>query len=239
MNKRIVVLLLAGLVSAHAWPAGDATASVTRQEDRGGQRKPAPIVDQPYSATHTMTIRRHKPDGEATTHEVVTKMYRDSDGRTRRDMFDSDGEPTHSIVTGLDDMVLVLDHRNRLVSTGGVARHAPVYRDRKARLAAPAGVADRTAARPVVEQLGEREIEGVTATGEIRKHRIGKDGDSSEVTTETWMSRELGIALYVRNSRPNEESIVAVSGLDRREPDPALFAAPDDYRPRALTLGRD
>jgi hypothetical protein len=242
MNKCYLPLLLAGLLSASAWSAPDAgsAAPAARQADQtrqAQQSRRTPITGLPYSATHTMTVNRALPDGERFTREVVTKLYRDSAGRTRRDMLGSDGEPVHSIITGADDLVLLLDHRNKVVSRGGVRRHEPVRRERgEERPALLEGSGD-AANHFAVEPLGEREIEGMAATGHLVRHTIAIGGESVEVTSESWVSKELGIALYSRHSDPKGESTVAISELDRGEPDPALFGAPEDYRPQALKPG--
>jgi hypothetical protein len=107
-----------------------------------------------------------------------------------------------------------------------------------ARAPVVAATARSAAYRPVVEQLGERDIEGVTATGLLTRHHIGNDAGGFELTAETWFARELGIALYTKHTDPMGEAVIAISDLDQSEPDPVLFGVPDGYRPRASKRAR-
>lgn len=232
MNKHFLAVLLAGLASANAWPA-DAGARAPAAQAVQKEGRPL-ILDQPYSAMHTLTARRQRPDGGEFFNETVTKLYRDSEGRMRRDMLDSDGQPLHSLITDTDGSVIVLNHRNRTISTGSASQHPPARRGPNADVAqvtmAREAAVPAPAAAPVVRQLGEREMEGVTATGKVTKWRIGKGAAAPEMTTESWISKELGLTLYVKNVDAKGESVIAISDLDRSEPDPALFAAPGDYQ---------
>ena len=223
MNTRFIAILLAGLLSANAWPA-DAGAAFSADRPAAPAGRPL-IVDQPYSATHTSTMRRQQRDGAESAHRTVTKLYRDSAGRVRRDLLDGEGNPTHSFIIDTDGAVIVLDHRNRLVTRRTAKREVPVVQ-------MPAAAPHDAEAVPPVESLGERDIEGVTVTGERTRHRIKTAAGSFEIVTESWTSKELGLALQVRNSDPKGESVIAISDLERGEPDPALFAAPEDYRPK-------
>lgn len=221
MNKRFIAILLAGLLSASAWSA-DAGVGQSAGRPAAPAGRPL-VVDQPYSATHTLTMRRQQRDGAESIHRTVTKLYRDSAGRARRDLLDGEGNPTHSFIIDTDGAVIVLDHRNRLVKRRAARRVTPVID-----MSAPAP--RKAEARPPVEPLGERDIEGVTATGESTRHRIRTAAGSFEIVTESWTSKELGLTLHVRNSDPKGESVIAISDLERGEPDPALFAAPEDYQ---------
>jgi hypothetical protein len=221
MDKRIPAILLAGLVSANAWPASDAgtTAPAVQKARQAGRSL---VTDLPYSALHTVTIRRLLPDGDEFTRQTVTRLYRDSAGRTRRDTLDSEGEPDHTVITGTDGATIFLDHKNELVSAGAGRPQVPLS-DRDDEVPARA--------RAAVEKLGRRDIEGVSATGRIVREQVGKEGEDIEATTESWYSAELKMTLYRRHSDPRfGDSTVEVSDLDRSEPDPALFEPPEDYQ---------
>ena len=234
MNKRILAVMLAGLVSASAWAAD--TGARASESQQAVQPKRQLVLDQPYSATHTLTMRRQQPGGGESTRETVTKRYRDSAGRERQDMLDGDGNLVTSFITGTDGSAIVLNHRDKTASTRSTGRLASVHRDRQSAITQPPALRN-AAARPVVEQLGERDIEGLAATGQLTRYQITGGGKTRDVSTESWTAKELGIHLYVKNTDAQGESILVMSNLDRSEPDPALFTVPEDYRPRALKLG--
>ncbi|QBE64722.1 hypothetical protein [Pseudoduganella lutea] len=226
MNKRFLMVLLAAFVSAPTSAANDTAAAPAVQNTR--QASGSLVIERPYSAIQTVTIRRLLADGDEFTRQTVTRLYRDSAGRTRRDTLDGDGELDHSVITGADGATIFLDHKNELISGGGAGRQAPAL-DREAGQA-PASPAGRARAA-AVEQLGQRDIEGVTATGRITRHPAGRDGEDIEVTSEVWYAEELKLALYRKHSDPRfGESTIELSELDRSEPDPALFEAPEDYK---------
>lgn len=224
MNTRFLTILLAGFVSANAWSAGQAAAATAPAVQQTQQPNRSLVTDRPYSVIRTVTIRRLLPDGDEFTRQTVTRLYRDSAGRTRQDTLDSEGELDHSVITGLDGATIFLDHRNQLASGG--ARRSAVMPDRDDDAAqAAAGKAG-----VVVEQLGQRDIEGVSATGRIVRRQVGKEGENIEVTTESWYAPELKMALYRKHSDPRYgDSTIELSELDRSEPDPALFEPPEDY----------
>ncbi|WP_338766243.1 hypothetical protein [Massilia sp. METH4] len=221
MNTRFLAILLAGLVPVLASFANDAAAQASVEQSRQSSR--ALVTNQPYSAIQTVTVRRLLEDGDEFTRQTVTRLYRDSAGRTRRDTLDSDGELDHSIISGADGVRIFLDHRNELAQERE-ARPQPLMQDNLT--PASAGKAPT-----VVEQLGQRDIEGVAATGRIARTQVGREGEDIEVTNETWYSEEMGMALYRKHSDPRYgDSIIEISDLDRSEPDPALFEAPEDYK---------
>jgi hypothetical protein len=237
MNKCFLVMLLTGIVSASAWSINDAGAKApavqqTRQADG------ALVTDRPFSAMQTVTLRRVLPDGDEFTRQTVTKLYRDSAGRMRRDTLNDDGEPDHSFITELDGSMIFLDHANQLVSMRGGGRQAAA-RDDIAEGPADAPIAGRKAG-PIVEALGERDIEGVAATGLMMRRQVGPEGESVEVTDESWYSKEWKISLYRKHSDPRiGETVSELSELDRREPDRALFAGPVGYEPLGSQYGRN
>lgn len=221
MNTRILTILLAGLLLANAWSANDAGAQApaVQQAQQARQGERSPVTGQPYSAIQTVTIRRLLQDGDEFTRQTVTRLYRDGAGRMRRDTLDSEGELDHSLITDVDGATVFLDHKNQLVSVGGTRRQAAV--DRGEELQRPEGA----------EPLGERDIEGVAATGFATKRQVGREGENLEVTTETWVSKDLNMTLYRKHSDPRfGDSTVEITEIDRREPDPALFDVPRDYQ---------
>jgi len=85
------------------------------------------------------------------------------------------------------------------------------------------------------EQLGSKTISGVTAEGTRTTQTIpaGEEGNDLplEVVRETWRSKELGLTLMAVNDDPRRgKTTFEYEELNLGEPDPALFAAPADYK---------
>lgn len=88
--------------------------------------------------------------------------------------------------------------------------------------------------RPVEEQLGTRQIEGVKATGRrttitIPQGRIGNDRPI-QITDERWESPELRLLISSRYSDPRTGVVdYKLTNITRTEPRADLFALPPDY----------
>ncbi|HQU91262.1 MAG TPA: hypothetical protein PLK77_03145 [Pyrinomonadaceae bacterium] len=85
------------------------------------------------------------------------------------------------------------------------------------------------------EELGTRDIEGVTAEGTRRVTTIpeGAIGNERpiEIVYERWYSKELGLVVYSKHSDPRfGEQTYRVTNIVRSEPDPSLFTVPQGYR---------
>jgi len=83
---------------------------------------------------------------------------------------------------------------------------------------------------------------GVIQIGGVSAHRVreiqtipgetGGTGKEIFITDEYWYSEYLRINLVIKHNDPRNGSVVmTVSDLTLAEPDPALFAIPDDYVP--------
>ena len=82
--------------------------------------------------------------------------------------------------------------------------------------------------------LGVIQIDGVSAHGvrEIQTvpGETGGTGKEIFITDEYWYSEYLRINLVIKHNDPRNGSVVmTVSDVTLAEPDPALFAIPDDY----------
>jgi hypothetical protein len=89
--------------------------------------------------------------------------------------------------------------------------------------------------RPVVEQLGTRQIEGVAATGVRTTTTIpaGQIGNLNPIhlVTERWFSEQLGMAVQITRSDPRSgETVYRLKNIVRAEPPPDLFSVPSDYK---------
>jgi len=83
------------------------------------------------------------------------------------------------------------------------------------------------------EDLGERNIEGVTAKGTRLTHTIpeGKIGNDRpiSITSERWYSEELGTVVMTKTTNPMSGNITfKLTNISRAEPSPSLFEIDDD-----------
>ena len=86
-----------------------------------------------------------------------------------------------------------------------------------------------------VEDLGTRQIEGVTARGTRATTTIpaGEIGNLAPINlvTERWFSDELGMAVRITRSDPRSgETVYRLTNIVRAEPPPDLFTVPADYK---------
>jgi hypothetical protein len=87
------------------------------------------------------------------------------------------------------------------------------------------------------ESLGGQTINGVYAVGErvMTVYPAGAAGNNRDFTVvqETWVARDLGLAVRSRTDDPRSGSRTQeLTDLDRNEPNPSLFQIPSDYTVR-------
>jgi hypothetical protein len=87
-----------------------------------------------------------------------------------------------------------------------------------------------------VEDLGYREIEGISARG-VRLTNLGTESDGEwngkpVRITETWASDDLAATILEIHSNPRKqmEDIVTLTNIKRQEPDHSLFEIPPGYQ---------
>jgi hypothetical protein len=192
-----------------------------------------PIVQgAPYSGEGVTTATQTLTDGTRIERTVRAKVYRDSEGRTRREQtilgLGALGEST--AVTIVDPVAGVVYALNPATHEG---RRSPMARSRSDRGAPPppppppGGAGDVGAPPPppppppgggqrrggpplgvpnVPEPLGTRQIDGITANGTKRTEIIpaGRIGNDRpiEITDERWESPELRVLLVSRHHDP-------------------------------------
>jgi hypothetical protein len=87
-----------------------------------------------------------------------------------------------------------------------------------------------------VEDLGYREIEGISARG-VRLANLGTESDGDwngkpVRISETWASDDLAATILEVHSNPRKqmEDIVTLTNIKRQEPDHSLFEIPPGYK---------
>jgi hypothetical protein len=193
----------------------------------------------PYSGEETTVRTQHLADGTTITHQSRARVYRDSEGRTRREMFAPESEasePGDTLIaveifdptTGVSYRLNPRDHTAR--KTDVTARRTSVQ---TAQTSAPP--AHRPSVPPSTrEDLGTQVIEGVQATGRRFTQIIpaGAQGNDQpmEIVHESWSSPELHVTLMQASRDPRwGETVTHLTKIARDEPPAELFQVPPDY----------
>lgn len=193
-----------------------------------------PVKGAPYSATAVTESVQVLADGTRISRQLTASIWRDSEGRTRREqkmdligpLAPAGDPPTlifiNDVVAGLH---YALDPRTR------TARRLPLPRESERPAPVPAPPSDRV----VSESLGRRVIEGIEAEGTkttitIPAGEIGNDRPI-EIVSERWRAIDLGVVVYSRHFDPRfGETTFRLTSIERSEPEASLFEVPVDYQ---------
>jgi hypothetical protein len=220
------------------------------------------IRDTAFSAEVQVEAVWPQREGGTTLRKTTYLIYRDGQGRTRRDLMPdqtsagTENRPRISVISDpVASVAYLVDHRTstaRKVALAGeeVKSEAGAVQPNK-RGTAPGFInigtpnsqsvktelpRERRAAE-VEEQLGEREIGGMLAEGTrfVRTVSIGAPANEKpiEITTEEWYSPELQTVVAITISDPRfGRSEYRLTNIIRGEPSPTLFVIPPTYKLR-------
>jgi len=251
------LLLGAGAVCAQEPPPGP--PPLDAMEEGGGPEAPLgprmeilgfgemhagkAVTGAPYAAIAVTETRQTLADGNTIDRKVQANVFRDSQGRTRRETTLTGVGPLPT--TGASrTFVMIHDpvagtafvlHQNAKVAE---KLQAPPRRDN-----APADLQSRFNARMQreiangtlqKEDLGVHMINGVSAQGTrfTRTIPAGQAGNAKPIviTNERWYSPDLQIVVKtVRNDPRFGETTYTVTNIQRQEPAASLFTVPSDY----------
>jgi hypothetical protein len=219
----VTLALNVGIAAAQGFATNSEQGTVVRQEP-GRQSSGLTMSGEPIQTF---------ADGNRIVRRTNTLLYRDSRGRTRREVVLGDvagivvaGNPLRIITIHDPDSgtTTVFDPDRRLMqigtATGGAPPPPPVGSQEQA--TQPVGAAERE------ESLGTRTIEGLVCEGSrktttIPAGAIGNDRPMTTVT-ERWLSRELQILVLSRVSDPRfGETTYRLTKITRVEPTDSLF----------------
>jgi hypothetical protein len=214
----------------------------------------------PYSAEAVTESTQTLADGNRINRKTTTRVYRDNEGRTRREQLNNGGAvESVSIVDPVRDTTYVVEsdaaaERPSAREAGGAAAPGTnvMYKRNVIKVAGPADAAKMKAElgalehprvegspeeRPVREDLGTSTIEGLRATGTRTTTTIpaGAIGNLQpiKVVSEEWFSPDLQVMLLTRHSDPRSgETVYRLVNVVRAEPDASLFTVPSDSRMR-------
>jgi hypothetical protein len=217
----------------------------------------APVKGAPYSADAVTEIVQKLSDGNRIRRENRFKIYRDGEGRTRREEslssvgpWSTDDEPRRMIfVTDPQAGVhLVIDPQQQTVRKMPMPHLAEIrnnvtlfqqgevqVRQLHIQNAGPPDGHRWASEGAAVESLGTRVVEGVECEGTRRTAVIpaGQVGNEREIriVSERWYSPELQTEVLTTRSDPRfGETTYRLTNVQRSEPLPTLFEAPAGYQ---------
>ena len=200
----------------------------------------------PMSGEMVVTRDQTLADGNTIHTQNQTMIYRDSEGRIRREIqFELN---TPSTGAAKRTMIVIMDpvsgNRYMLNPENKTARQMPLHPG-KPGSGGPETMPGKmwigsNAANLKTEQLGTKAINGLQAVGTRMTRTIpaGEIGNQNpiEVVTERWYSSDLQLPLLTSHSDPMMGTMTAkLVNLTRGEPDASLFQVPSDYK---LVSGR-
>ncbi len=216
------------------------------------------VTNAPYSAEEKTETVQTLADGTRITNTTTAHIYRDSLGRTRREMplpaFGGDTQ-TRTLITIFDPVAgasFTLDPENKVAHKMpmpiGAAKLIAVDKmkaeaeamGRETKSSRTANMTYRVtrskdAAAVQRDDLGTSTLEGVNAKGvrETSTIAVGSIGNDRPIviTSERWESPELQLEVKsVRNDPRMGETTHTLTNISRAEPDASLFQVPGDYK---------
>jgi hypothetical protein len=201
----------------------------------------------PFSATTTSTTSQTLPDGNAINRTAQGVIYRDSEGRVRREVTFT-GVASLEASGGTHKMVVIFD------PVAGV--HYMLKPDKKIayKMTLPANGADKAQAFEQkmqarqqqeqasgalkVESLPAQVVNGVNTEVTRTTHTIaaGEIGNSGaiQIVSERWYSTDLQTVVQSTRTDPRfGTTIFSLSNIQKAEPAATLFAVPADYTVKA------
>ena len=205
------------------------------------------VADNPYSVVWEIEATGRALDGSRIIQKHETRLYRDSAGRMRFELF-----PPTDLNAAQDgpETVNIFDPTARIMYTLTLSKH--VAQSRSMPLSSPPDfsippptnnlddvdqylLARRAPySQTASEDLGTQMMEGILVKGERATWTLpaGSEGDNRPMVEiyEDWTSTALNLTLLSKRSNSwGDETITRVISLGRSEPDRTLFQVPPDY----------
>ena len=214
----------------------------------GGMHGGKTVTGAPFTATAVGQVNRTLADGSKITQTVQSSLYRDAQGRMRKEVTLPAGAPTSngapkSLVVIHDPVAgtgYVLDATKKIAHAMPQHTHGPGNGGPSDESTAD-GAASTNAhhgpsanANVVKESLGTQTVNGVAAEGTRYTRTIpaGRMGNDKPLTIvrEEWYSPDLHMIVQSKRTDPFVgETTYNVTNIQRTAPSPALFTVPSDY----------
>ena len=199
----------------------------------------------PFSATATSDTTQALQDGNTIHRTTKSSLYRDSQGRSRREITFAGFGPlqaagkTHTMIMINDPVAgahYMLNPEEKVAHK--MTSHGPRDGAEPGKMFRENGAArshkHEDAANVTTESLGTQNINGVNAEGTRITHTIpaGQIGNDQpiHVVFERWYSPDLQMVVKSTRTDPRfGTTTYNVSNIQRSEPAAAMFAVPSDY----------
>jgi hypothetical protein len=195
----------------------------------------------PMSGEMIVTRDQTLADGNTIHNQNQTTIYRDSEGRVRREIeFELN---TPSTGSAKRTMIVITDpvsgNRYMLNPENKTAHQMPLHPGKPGAGGPDAMVgkvpAGPNAANLKTDELGTKALNGLQATGTRMTRTIpaGEIGNLNpiEVVTERWYSSDLQLPLLTTHKDPMMGTMTTkLVNINRGEPDASLFQVPSDYK---------
>jgi len=211
-----------------------------------------PVLGAPYSATEVSERTQTLADGTKIHNQTEAQVYRDGQGRTRREtgntivIMDPVAHTRYSINTERKTAIVIpmafvgVAGGGRGAGAGvAVATTSQTWQLTSKVVVDGQDMQVRTIkkdARDIkTEDLGQQPMEGVVAQGSrttrtINAGEIGNDRPIS-IVSERWFSPQLQTVVMTRQDDPRTgENVFRVTNVQLGEPDPSLFQVPAGYQ---------
>ncbi len=215
---------------------GHGPMDMLMHDDMGGGKT---VTGVPLSADLVVTRDTTLADGNRIHNENQTKVYRDSQGRVRREVgFElitpSTGGAKRQMIVITDPVAgkrYVLNPQTKTAHEMPLRPHDGKMRPHDEGAEGP--MHDK--ANFNRQSLGTKSINGLQAEGTRMTHTIpaGKIGNEKpiEVVSERWFSTELQLPVLTTHNDPMMGTVTSkLTNVTRGEPDAALFQMPADYK---------
>jgi len=267
-TARTLAALCAALISAGVLMAQNAPPPPAPLEGGGGEQGPGPgpfgdrieilgfggwhggkvVTGAPFSALATTETVQTLQNGTTITHKTQASLYRDSEGRFRKEV----------TVTAIGPLAAQGQPRTFIVIQDPVAGTSYVLEpDQKIARVLPGRPGRRTGGKDPVpfrglnreedvdvkkESLGTRTINGINAEGTLYTRTIpaGQIGNDKPitVTNETWYSPGLQLVVMSKRSDPRfGQTTYTLTNIQRADPAANLFTVPSDYTVKQRVFG--
>jgi len=207
-----------------------------------GEMHSKTVTGAPYSAQIQIQSSQTLGDGNQINRTTTGMVYRDAQGRTRREMT-MPAIGAMAVSGGTKQVIFISDpvagFQYVLHPDRKTAEKFPIHHN-SAAAASPdhSQMRQQWESQVKEEPLGTQTIAGVQADGNrsIRTIPAGEIGNEKpiEVTVERWYSPDLHVDVMTKRSDPrNGTNVFQLSDISRSAPSESLFTVPSDYTVKA------